>query len=340
MITDDLLDIQTASLRKKIVQYRKVARKIEEYLTAHPFDWGRFQSDFNIEVNGIFRDIMNFEKQCLAKGDESSVYKLKRLFVNHLRRYFHHGEYILHSVVKPFGYAGDFKIIDDIYQNSPKTSGFDRLYDNFFQSCTISVAVRNRKEDFKKFIISFVEKHPNQPIRIMDLASGPCRDLKELLSLDLIREREVVFDCYEQDDHAIHYAEELIGNQSKVNFIKENAVRLALKKDIEPLIKVKYDLIYSTGLFDYLDKRVSVRLVANLRKLIKIGGMMIVSDVRDKYKNPSVHFMEWGGEWNLVYRSDDEFKQIFLDAGFQEADLDYGSEQQGVMQYIIATRNK
>ena len=59
------------------------------------------------------------------------------------------------SLRKPFGYAGDFKIINDIYENNPDTVGFDRLFDNYFQMSAISIAVRNRKDDFTEADIKF-----------------------------------------------------------------------------------------------------------------------------------------------------------------------------------------
>ena len=63
------------------------------------------------------------------------------------------------------------------------------------------------------------------------------------------------------------------------------------------------------GFFDYLNRKTSVNLLRNLRKLLKPEGRLFISNVRDKYSNPSVHFMEWVGDWNLVYREDDEFKK-------------------------------
>jgi len=111
-----------------------------------------------------------------------------------------------------------------------------------------------------------------------------------------------------------------------------NRIYQALRK--QPQLKT------NTGLFDYLDRRIAARLIENLRKLLKEDGILAVSDVRDKYQNPSVHFMEWVGDWNLVYRSDEEFRRIFLDAGFKEKELQSSFEQQGVMQYIIGKRTE
>ena len=334
------LAITENSIRKTIKHYKNRAQDIEFYLTVNPKEWGRFQSEFNFELNGVFRDIMDFEKTNLDKNREEKVYKLKRLFVNRIRDMFLKGEYINWSLRKPFGYAGDFKIIDMIYLNDISTTGFDRLFDNYFQMSSISVAVRNRKEDFKRMIVNFIKERRGQKLRIMDLASGPCREIKDILSADSSLFKNVVLDCYENDINAIEYAKTLLANFGRgINFKKENAVRIALKKDIDCLISEKYDFIYSTGLFDYFEEKIAIRLIQNLRKLLKPEGILAISDVRDKYSNPSVYFMEWVGDWNLVYRDDDSFRKIFIESGFKENELDFQYEQQGILQYIIA-RNK
>src|SRR3989338_4619106 len=112
------------SLRSKIKAYKKRAQEIELYLSIRPGEWGKFQSEFNSAVDGIFRDIMNFEKENLTIGNEDKVYKLKRIFINRIRGLFLKGAYNEWGFRKPFGYAGDFKIIDHIYQNNPDTCGF------------------------------------------------------------------------------------------------------------------------------------------------------------------------------------------------------------------------
>lgn len=339
---NSFLEISTNkfSLRTMIKLYLKRAREIEHYLSKKPNDWGRFQAEFNAEINGIFRNIMNFEKVNLAVGNEPKVYKFKQLFVKRFRQIFARGVYCEWSIRKPYGYAGDFKIIEDIYENSPSINGFDRLFDNYFQMSAISVAVRNRKEDLKRLIMNFIQSKEDIILRIMNLASGPCRELKEILSSNESLGKNVIFDCYDNDEKAIKYAKGLLDGHLNINFIKESAIRIAFKKDINTLIDKKYDLIYSTGLFDYLSERVAVALVKNLGKLLNSNGILVVSSVRDKYSNPSVHFMEWAGDWNLVYRDDESFKKIFLDAGYKNKELDIQYEQQGIMQYIIASKKQ
>ncbi len=325
------------SLSTKIKLYKRRADEVEKYLNKHPDEWGRFQHEFNSEVDSIFRDIMEYEKINLSKGNSEKVYKLKKLFINKLRRLFMRKDYSVWSINKPFGYAGDYKIIDDIYKNEPKTTGFDRLFDNYYQMSAISVGVRNRKEDFKKIISNFVKKSNKKIIRVMSLACGPCRDIQELLSHNMLSGKEVLFDCYDVEERALEYAKNLVGSFSNVTFTVENVLRLAATRHITSKIEKRYDIIYSTGLFDYLNSKVATRLIENLRLLLKIDGMLAIASVRNKYSNPSVHYMEWAGGWNLIYRDDDEFKKLFIEAGFRSDELRVQYEQRGIMVYIIAT---
>ncbi len=324
------------SLTKKVKWYKEMAGEVDQHLRKHPHDWGRFQSQFNQEINNVFREILDFEKENSENNHDAKVYRLKRLFGRKFRQLFLRGEYITWSLKKPYGYAGDFQIIDYIYQNNPTTLGFDRLFDNYFQMSAISVAVRNRKEDIKRFIMSAALNNPGKQIRIMNLACGPSRDVQELLLGLKDIPTKLEFHCYDADSHALEYAKKVVKFAPNVHFYQMNVLRIALKKDIERQFDSTFDIIFSTGLFDYLNTQVSVRLIGNLRKILTPGGSLFVSDVRDKFSNPSAYFMEWVGDWNLIYRSDDDFRGIFTESGFKERDLSYGYEQQGIMQYVTA----
>ena len=170
----------------------------------------------------------------------------------------------------------------------------------------------------------------------MALGSGPGREILELAneSPDLIR--NALFDCYDNDENALEFLSAQLSGKARFHPKKENVVKIALKKNISDIFSYKYDFIYSTGLFDYFDDRIIQRLLTNLRLLLNPSGQIAISDVRDKHSNPSVHFMEWVGEWSLVYRHDDSFRELFLRAGFSEKEVRSEYEQQGILQYILA----
>lgn len=318
-----------------IKTYRKLSQELQSLLAKNPQDINKFQGIFNLTVDRLYQDIMRFEKENITES-ESDIYKLRQIFMKRYRRFFLYGEYINWCLKKPFGYAGDFMIIDKIYKNTPQTIGFERLWDNWVMQLPVSVSVRARKEEFKNIIQKYVENNKNRSIKIMNLASGPAREIKELVEYD--KEglyNNVKFDCYDFDLNAIDYAKKLLSNVHQVAFTQKNAIRLALKKNIEDEIKTKYDIIYSTGLFDYLDERVAKRLITNLNKLLNKNGIMIISNAGEKYNNSSAIWMEWVGEWFLIYRTQDEFKKIFLDIGFSEKNFRITLQKDKVMQYCL-----
>ena len=331
------LGMINASFREKVKLYKKKAQDVESYLSKHPNEWGKFQDEFNSEMNNIFRDIMNFEKDSLSKGENEKVDKLKKLFRKKIRHLFTKGIYSNWTVDKPLGYAGDYKIIDDIYVNTPTTKGYARLFDNYYQMTSMCVAVRNRKDDFKRLIIDFINKKRINPISIMNLGSGSGREVKEILQSGNLAKKKIYFDCYDFEQKAIDFAKKLNKEMPRIKFVKKNMLKLAATKYMERETNKKYDLIYSTGFFDYLNEKVATRLVKNLKKILKKKCCLIVASVRDKYSNPTFHYMDWAGEWELVYRTDEEFKRIFSKAGFKDKEIKTQYEQQGTMQYIIAS---
>lgn len=330
------MSISNFNIFSRIKNYRKLSKEIQAVLVKNPGDASKFQEIFNLTVDRIYQDIMNFERENIDKF-ELDVYRLKKIFEKRYRSYFLYGEYIKWCAEKPLGYAGDFKIIDDIYRNEVHTSGFDGLWDNWFQQLAASKSVRQRKDDFRNMIIGYLKEHPERNLRFMNLACGPAREIKELSDLDSGKNfSRATFDCYDQDNNALVYAKQLLSDSGNVNFFQKNAIRLALKKDIKDEIPYKYDLIYSTGLFDYLNERLAVRLLKNLKVLLKPEGLILISNARDKYSNSSSMWMEWIGEWYLIYRTEEEFKNLFLGAGFHPDNVQIISQQDKVMQYCVA----
>ncbi len=318
-------------------QYRSKLNDMRKSLDEAPEKWSSFQKDLDATLDSVFLWCAEFEKAC--GNDEAKIYKMKHLFIEKCRDFIRLGRYNRHVIDKPFGYQGDFLIIDEIYKNHPSTVGMERCMDNYFLKTAASTATRNRKEDFKRHLASFAAGFKGRNLKILDLASGPCTDIVEMFEETPEVRKDLTVDCLDHDQHSIDYAQKKIVSkpyESQVRFFQKNAIKLALAKNIKNYISEKYDLVFSTGLFDYLDEKISTRLIHNLKELLTPGGMLIISNYRDKWSNASRHFMEWGGDWELVYRTEDDFQKVFLDAGFSKKQLSLEYEPLKVMQYCFA----
>ncbi len=324
-----------------IHEYRDKMGELQAQLAVNPQKWKSYQADLDRILDSVFGYFADFEKENFK--NENKIYKMKRLFINNCRSIIRLGKYNRHVIDKPYGYQGDFMIIEEIYKNSPNTVGIERCMDNYFLKSAASIATRNRKENFEHYLLNFFNERQDHDIRILDLASGPCTDIIEFYETIREQEQRVFIDCLEHDTNAIGYSQVKLKEKTFKNqicFLQKNAIKIALTKNLSFHMPRKYDLIFSTGLFDYLDEKISTLLIRNLKNLLNSHGLLIVSNYRDKWSNPSRHFMEWGGDWELVYRTQDEFIRIFREAGFNKHQLSLAYEPLKVMQYCFASSPK
>ncbi|UCG28366.1 MAG: hypothetical protein JSV24_03115, partial [Bacteroidales bacterium] len=107
--------------------------------------------------------------------------------------------------VKPYGYPGDFMIIDRIYKYHKNADTKYTNWDNFYHEQHAPQAVRNRKDYFKTVCKSFEEKSDVEK-RMLILGCGPATDVREYLLSN--RNSQIRFDLVDWDQNAIDYATE------------------------------------------------------------------------------------------------------------------------------------
>jgi ubiquinone/menaquinone biosynthesis C-methylase UbiE len=229
---------------------------------------------------------------------------------------------------KPHGYAGDFEMIDRIYSRYISSDQFLAKWDIFMQAQPASQAVRNRVGYFSDQINTRLSTKftPESPIKILNLASGPGRDMQTFFKQTSIDKRRISIDCVEQDENAIHFAQEVCSDYtSSIKFIQANALRFSNG--------LKYDLIWSAGLFDYFNDKVFVFMLKRLKGMLDSGGEIIIGNFSTM--NPSRSYMELM-EWYLHHRSPHTLKSLATAAGFIESSLSVKRESTGVNLFLHA----
>jgi diguanylate cyclase (GGDEF)-like protein/PAS domain S-box-containing protein len=220
---------------------------------------------------------------------------------------------------KPHGYRGDYEIIDRIYMGWISHKKHLENWDKFFHWQTSAKAVRNRKEYFKNILSEIDRSQVIEPV-VLNLASGPCRDIYEYKCEYPLS--KIHFDCLDMDSNAIEYSKQLFSD-SNVNFLCENAFRFYSEK--------RYDLIWSAGLFDYLDEEKFVFLLRSLIKMLAINGKMVIGNFSTL--NPSRDCMELV-EWFLFHRDITELTELAIKAGADPGSISIESEATGVNLFL------
>jgi extracellular factor (EF) 3-hydroxypalmitic acid methyl ester biosynthesis protein len=260
-------------------------------------------------------------------------YVFKELFP-----YFMRSRLAERAYYKPKGFAGDFKMMEHIYRMTPEGDGkLGRLIDGWLLKQVPPQAVRNRRRLLCRLLDRLSRERLNtEPLRIMNLACGPCRELFDFLGqCDYSDQIQAL--CIDIDAEALQYADRHVNtvtHQASVRFMHENVIKWALGRCRQDL--KSQDIIYSSGLCDYLDGRLMASLIERCHAQLKAGGALVIGNFTPL--NPDRQFMDNIMYWRLIHRNEQQMRQLFADSPFGDQ-VELVAEEEGVNLFAIATRH-
>ncbi|HKK73601.1 MAG TPA: class I SAM-dependent methyltransferase [Saprospiraceae bacterium] len=223
---------------------------------------------------------------------------------------------------KPLGYAGDHQVIDRMYRFQVSSNPKNCKWDIYFHRIQAAQAVRNRKTYFKNLLLRKTLLHSGT-FRVLNLASGPARDILEFLQEN--PGADVHFTCVELDQRAIDFASELLdGYLDRVTFVQKNVFRYQTEQ--------QFDLVWSAGLFDYFEDKVFVRLYRRLLSNVKPTGEIVIGNFHPR--NESRPVMEILTDWYLHHRTEEQLAALAQEAGADLASLRVEQEPLGVNLFL------
>ena len=205
------------------------------------------------------------------------------------------------AYTKPHGYAGDYEIIERIYDWYLSTDERCAKWDIYWQNHQAARAVRNRVKYFQKSLTNTLNDlnritNGKKKINILNLASGPSRIIFNFLANNEHLASSVHIDCVELDENAIAFSKTRTAKYANsLNYIHKNVFKFLPEKN--------YDVIWSSGLFDYFDDKVFIKLLSRFYDYLNPGGRIIIGNFSPK--TMSRHYMELF-DWKLFYRSESQ----------------------------------
>jgi hypothetical protein len=229
-----------------------------------------------------------------AYTDEQWINEVKRPCLNHpARELFHQCPLTYSAFTKPRGYAGDADMLDLIYDQLPKTSLTpvgEKVFPLVSRYVTGS-SVSLRRDIMAHHIDEMASIRPLPSI--MSLACGHLREAER--SVAFRNGKLGKFVAIDQDPQSL--AE--VARKSHGNVIE--ARNATVREIVSGADFGFFDLIYSGGLYDYLDDKTAFMLTGKLFKMLRSGGRLVLANFTPtNYGRP---YMETFMDWHLVLRS-------------------------------------
>jgi extracellular factor (EF) 3-hydroxypalmitic acid methyl ester biosynthesis protein len=226
---------------------------------------------------------------------------------------------------KPLGYAGDYEMMNMIVRNGFEgKSLFAKLIHSFQVDQAPARAVRGRVD----FLTSKIADETGRLSRlgktanIFCVACGPAWEASNFIAEHPLAEqaRFCLLDFNEETlQHTTRKIEEIKKKnhrQTEVSLIKnsvQNLLRAGGRATKQP---AEYDLIYCSGLYDYLNDTTCKSLNNHLFDLLRPGGLLVIGNFAPSMPIPN--FMEHFLEWFLIYRDAQQMLDVAPDKAAME----------------------
>lgn len=239
--------------------------------------------------------------------------RYKEYFQTHLNHYLLSAP-IAHRILnRPLGYAGDYESMNMLYRNAYEGPTLFAKYIHKHM-CQIKPGQTNRNR--VTYLFEKIQKVADEVIRekgrkakIMTVGCGPALEFQRFVELDEnSNHTEVTLVDFEKE--ALEHAKEKI-MELKILHSRDLKIYprffsiLQMIKDYRRGKKIfeKQDLIYCSGLFEYLNSSTCKTLINFFYQCLNSGGQIIIGNFDEA--NDYRYYMEYCGEWYLLYRNEE-----------------------------------
>jgi extracellular factor (EF) 3-hydroxypalmitic acid methyl ester biosynthesis protein len=219
------------------------------------------------------------------------------------------------SYRKPFGYPGDFQMMNYVYEWLPRGA---TVYEKLLHRLGLDVleCVASRMVMAQHAIAGVVASGAgsSRPARVLSLGCGPAQEIVNYLALKRLP-RAIDITLVDQDHQALDYAygrvyPEILrlDNGSNVRCLEVSFIEL-MKASGAVIDLPPQDLIYTVGLVDYLSQKRAMQLARVLYDRLQPGGQLVIGNVAEVPLGG-----RWSSEfifdWSMFFRTEQDMVEI------------------------------
>ena len=240
---------------------------------------------------------------------------------------------------KPRGYAGDYQLLTRLWDGTCCEHPLGQLFDRYFQSQAAVHAVRARMEQAAAALVAHCLQRATGPYRVLSIGSGPASELARAAAmLPDAERRHLRIMLLDLDEEALRDAQARLSqilHGEQIACHRENLFRLPALARAAGLVS-GHDFVVCLGLFDYLADAPATALLRLVWEGMQAGGMLLVGNFAPHHATRA--YMEWFGNWYLLYRTAERFEQLGLAAGIPAGQFHIGAERLGADLFLVARK--
>lgn len=316
----DFLSIKLSSRSKIHPEFKRLIKEVRGQLVT--LKQGLDQADaqrnnFETMKQGHFADLESTitrlirETDRLASDFSEAEHLLHKDFLrDQLIPLFHQAPLHHRAFLKPLGYAGDYEMMRMLCAPDPfqGPSSYFKMINAAACRCVSGRAVAARIPYYLNKLTKIGAKtlEKKGTFRVLNLASGPALEIAEFLKEPL--SDRATLHLLDQDPEAMEFARQTLEplkrklkRQTEINYHATKIQDLFLSGSF---VERDFDLIYSGGLFDYLDDPTFSLALAALEDRLVPGGTLALGNLSPADYSKTVKW--YLDDWPLIYRTEQD----------------------------------
>jgi extracellular factor (EF) 3-hydroxypalmitic acid methyl ester biosynthesis protein len=249
---------------------------------------------------------MREKKESLSQ-DQWMEFIHKDIHNSKIQEFCHLCPFTRRNYEKPRGYSGDAITLDYIYgiPGILDHSKLDIIAEEVFRyavGTSATRAVRYRRKRASQYLDDACKQY-EKSTNIFSVACGHLREVE--LSREIQKGNFASFIALDQDQKSLKLVEECYGRYG-VSTLNDSIKNLITGQ--RTFKNNSFQLIYSLGLYDYLQQEYANLLTSRLFKYLAPGGRMVLANFLPNI--PYIGYMEALMDWWLIYRSETEMQTL------------------------------
>jgi SAM-dependent methyltransferase len=226
-----------------------------------------------------------------------------------LGRWLFRSRYWSRAYHKPHGYAGDFRMIEWLYDlegdpcADPTQPAIVNCMDFLMSTVHSTRMLWERRRWFADALARERERLGGK-LRILDVAAGGARYLRDFL-LRIDDTRGIEISIVDQDATAIAFCR---GEALAAWTDRVKTYCLPIRQLGDQLTAGPFDVILCAGLLDYLSEEAAAGLLRHLSSALAPGGRLTFSNFHPS--DPSRFVKDWLVDWPLLFRTEEDCRRL------------------------------